>query len=315
MRSRQYTREILQAEADRYCEGLRHRGFFVPASGIRIYTVGALHDLAIGAPPGFSARYSAVGGRTKDGHMTVYVKLAVSEFAPSPTLMLREQLYFQVTDPSALSGAARVPGSNVAAYDGGVAFVLERNYSYEAAIKVLRLARGAELERARLEDPWQTDPTPLTRWEQLYEWELYPQDHIPDELLERHSQRRRSNATRSRLVGEDTIELPDKENMMPKPAKKQGPAKKSAPKKVPAKRGANTPAVKAPAVKALSNGPAALTDDQKRLARNAALREWRSAHRERVREYNRAWHQARRMKAGKGGEASAIQTAGAESRG
>jgi hypothetical protein len=182
MRKREHTREILQAKADRYCEEFRARGFIhVPDSGVRVFTVGALHDAAIGAPPGFSRRYASVGARAKDGQLTVYVKLMVSEFTYSPSYMLLDEILNHVVGHKALKyaethGMRNLPG--IADYGCGLAFVSEGDPVDEAMW--MRVPRAAELPGVN-DDTWETDPTLFTLVEHILDREAYPQDYAPDD--------------------------------------------------------------------------------------------------------------------------------------
>jgi len=56
MDRRRYTRETLQAEADRWVEVLTAKGFTFPDAPIIVYTNGRQHDTAAGLPRGFTTR-------------------------------------------------------------------------------------------------------------------------------------------------------------------------------------------------------------------------------------------------------------------
>ncbi len=123
MDRRRYTREILQAEADRFRPEADRQHELLKAQGTKsllslgfiVYTDAALHDAAIKAPPGFSAGYIAVGARSRSGRATVYVELAASDYAPNPyDLMywqLRNHIYTPTEDLAPYLEALRILGT------------------------------------------------------------------------------------------------------------------------------------------------------------------------------------------------------------
>lgn len=203
---RQYTREILQAEADRFRpeadrqhEMLKALGMRpLPSLGFSVYTDAALHDAAIKAPPGFSAGYIAVGARSRSGRATVYVELAASDYAPNPyDLMywqLRRHIYTSLALKAETRGTYPYPRSGIVDYGSGLAFVTQRDPNYET--RMMEAERAAELARANDIGPWQTDSTRPKLGDLL---------HLPS-----RGPRSLSNTTRSLLVRE-TRKSPDKE--------------------------------------------------------------------------------------------------------
>ena len=95
---------------------------------------------------------------------------------------------------------------------------------------------------------------------------------------------------------------------MAKQLSKKKPGTKKLLAKVPAKPTAEAtakiPAKASAAAKIPAKTSAVKSDDEKRLARNAALRAWRKANRDKVNEYNRAWHAAKKATTQKDGPAT-----------
>jgi len=313
VRSRRYTRGILQAAADQWAAVIRTYDYKMPAERIIVYTSGIEFESAITEPllaPGGPVWGRAA--RSKGGTPIVYVKIGLPRrtigYDPLRTLihellhhvrpvLEHEFVYELAQDFREIEKTVR-PTQAPNVEDG----LEELDASREPAPPLRRAAREQREQRLleAVDTLWLDAngfPPEGPQRSELTGRFIKP-TRFPDDpegttsVKPRRGPRGFSYATRSVLVREDTNELPDKENMMPKLAKKNATTKKPA-AKMAAKAPAKIPAKKAPA-KAPAKTSDPKTGDEKRIERNASLRAYRKANRDKVNEYNRAWHAARK---------------------
>ena len=187
---------ILQAEADRYCDALRARGFgrHVPKWDFRVYVDPAFHDHAIQTLEGFSAAYLAVKSTSKSGHATIFVNLGALHDDEDPMELMRDRIFRSF-------GAALGPG---------LAFVT-RPSEWRAALAKSAAERA---ERERTVDPWETDPVPLKLGNLMRLRALYPQDYLSGDAAEKFADREvseRPNARHDHTSSGMHRNAPDKE--------------------------------------------------------------------------------------------------------